>query len=163
METFGTSATKARFAFDWCSGPLATTIRSRLRAANLRSTQQRVSLAGLLFVAGERHVTAKQLYREAKALNLPVSLATVHNTLAQFREAGLLREIAVCSSTAWYDTDTGSHCHFFDEDRNVVSDIPYDIARDLRILPPRGRKVIGVDIVVRLRGDDEIANQSSVK
>jgi Fur family transcriptional regulator, iron response regulator len=155
METFGISKGGARSAFDWQSGPLATSIRARLQAANLKPTQQRVALAGLLFASAHRHVTAKQLFREAMALNLPLSLATVHNTLGQFLAAKLIREIAICDTTVWYDTDTGSHSHFFDEDSRRVSDIPYDVVNDLKIVPPRGRKVVGVDIIVRLRADDE--------
>ncbi len=129
-------------------------IRARLRAADLRPTQQRVSLAGLLFVAGERHVTAEQLYGEAKALDMPLSLATVYNTLRQFVEAGLIREIALYGSTVWYDTKTGPHCHYFDEDRNQLSDIPFDLTKNLKITPPPGRRVVGVDVIVRLRDDD---------
>jgi Fur family transcriptional regulator, iron response regulator len=155
METFGNPKGNARSNYGWSSGPLATTLRSLLRAVKLHPTEQRLGLAGLLFVAGERHVTARQLHGEAKALDLPLSLAAVKNTLAQFVAVGLIREIAVSDSAVWYDTNTSSRCHYLDEDRNVVSDIPYDIGKDLKILIPKGRKIVGVDIIVRLRVDDE--------
>lgn len=155
METFGLTPSRSRIAYDWRGGPLATTIRMRLKAADLRPTQQRVSLGGLLFVAGDRHVTAEQLYCEAQALRMPLSRATVYNTLQQFAEAGLIREIALYGSTIWYDTKTGPHCHYFDEDRAILSDMPVDLASQLTITPPPGRKVVGVDIIVRLRDDDD--------
>lgn len=156
METFGGEKSRARIAYDWRGGPLARMIRQRLQAAGLRPSRQRVSLAGLLFVAGDRHVTAEQLFREAQALDMPLSLATVYNTLRQFVAAGLIREIAVFGSKVWYDTDTGSHNHYFDESRQRLSDIPEDLTQNLKIEPPPGYRVVGVDVIVRLCDDDAL-------
>ncbi|MCW2286422.1 Fur family iron response transcriptional regulator [Rhodoblastus acidophilus] len=156
METFGGEKSRARIAYDWRGGPLARMIRQRLQAARLRPSRQRVSLAGLLFVAGDRHVTAEQLYREAQALEMPLSLATVYNTLRQFVAAGLIREIAVFGSKVWYDTNVGSHSHYFDENRQRLSDIPEDLTKNLKIAPPPGYRVVGVDVIVRLCDDDAL-------
>ncbi|MHA1165245.1 MAG: Fur family transcriptional regulator, partial [Alphaproteobacteria bacterium] len=70
-------------------------IPETLRDARLRPTRQRVALAELLFAKGDRHLTAERLHEEAVSNDVPVSLATVYNTLHQFTEAGLLREVAV--------------------------------------------------------------------
>ena len=70
-------------------------LRGKLRQARLRPTRQRIALGWLLFGRGNRHLTAEMLFEEARAAKLPVSLATVYNTLHQFTAAGLLREIAV--------------------------------------------------------------------
>ena len=51
---------------------------------------------------------------------VPVSLATVYNTLHQFTGAGLLREVAVDGSKTYFDTNTSDHHHFFVEDDNEV-------------------------------------------
>jgi Fur family iron response transcriptional regulator len=67
----------------------------RLRSAGLRPTRQRLALARLLFGQGDRHLSAEELHAEAVAHKVPVSLATVYNTLNQFTEAGLLREVVV--------------------------------------------------------------------
>ena len=69
-----------------------------LREAGLRPTRQRLGLARLLFENGDRHVTAEQLHSEAADANLRVSLATIYNTLNQFTEAGLMREVMVASA-----------------------------------------------------------------
>jgi Fur family iron response transcriptional regulator len=156
METFGGEKSRTRIAYDWRGGPLARMIRQRLQAAGLRPSRQRVSLAGLVFVARDRHVTAEQLYREAQALDMPLSLATVYNTLRQFVAGGLIREIAVFGSKVWYDTNTGSHSHYFDESRQRLSDIPEDLTKNLRIAPPPGYRVVGVDVIVRLCDDDAL-------
>jgi Fur family transcriptional regulator, iron response regulator len=144
----------AKPAFDWKDGALARLVRDKLRAVELRPTRQRVSLASLLFVAGDRHVTVDQLFDEAKALRMPLSRATVYNTLHQFVAAGLVREIALYGSKVWYDTKTGSHCHFYDEGRANLFDMAEDVAQQLTIVPPKGKKVVGVDVIVRLADDD---------
>lgn len=129
----------------------AQEIAERLRAAGLRPTRQRVALARLLFEGGDRHVTAELLHEEAQSRNVPVSLATVYNTLHQFTQAGLLREVAVEGAKAYFDTNTSNHYHFFCEDSGKLMDI--DTA-DIRIdgIPkaPDGMAISRVDVLVRL-------------
>lgn len=150
----------AKPTYDWKNGALAKLVRSKLRDVELRPTRQRVSLASLLFVAGDRHVTVDQLFAEAKALRMPLSRATVYNTLHQFVAAGLVREIALYGSKVWYDTKTGSHCHYFDEDDAVLFDMPVDLTQQLQITPPKGKKIVGIDIIVRLADDGESAPEA---
>src|SRR5258708_32324203 len=100
--------------------PTRPAIRARLRQAGLRPTRQRMSLAELLFGRGNRHLSAENLHEEAMVHRVPVSLATVYNTLHQFTQAGLLREFAVGGSTTYFDTHTSDHHHLFVEDYNVV-------------------------------------------
>jgi len=66
---------------------------------------QRMALAWILFAKGDRHVTAEMLYDEATRAQIPVSLATVYNTLHQFTDAGLLRQVAVDASKTYFDTN----------------------------------------------------------
>ena len=70
----------------------------RLKRAGLRATRQRLELGRLLFRNGHRHVTAKQLYDGSLAAGMQVSLATVYNTLNQFSDAGLLRQVVLNAS-----------------------------------------------------------------
>lgn len=123
-----------------------------LRDAGLRPTRQRISLAEILFSTGNRHVSAEQLHEEALTARVPVSLATVYNTLHQFTEAGLLREVAVDGSKTYFDTNTSDHHHFFLENENMVVDIPGDgLMIDNVPLPPEGMEVVRVDVIVRVR------------
>lgn len=126
-----------------------------LRMAGLRPTRQRVALAELLFGGPHRHVSAEQLQAEANAANVNVSLATIYNSLHQFRQAGLLREVAVDASRSYFDTDTSDHHHFYIEDEQRVVDIPAS-AITIQNLPdpPEGMKVMHVDVVVRVRRQD---------
>jgi Fur family iron response transcriptional regulator len=122
-----------------------------LRGAGLRPTRQRVALARLLFAEGNRHVTAERLHEEALVSRVPVSLATVYNTLHQFTGAGLLREVAVEGAKTYFDTNTSNHYHFFCERSGELLDIS---TGDIRIegLPeaPEGMTVSRVDVLVRL-------------
>jgi Fur family transcriptional regulator, iron response regulator len=127
------------------------TTAERLKTAGLRPTRQRVLLANLLFGAGDRHVTAEMLHEEAVAAGERVSLATVYNTLHQFKSGGLLREIALDGQRAYFDTNTSNHNHFYIEKGGVLMDIPGDAIRvDGLPEPPPGMRISHIDIVVRL-------------
>jgi Fur family transcriptional regulator, iron response regulator len=124
----------------------------RLRSAGLRPTRQRLALARLLFDRGDRHTTAEQLHAEAVAANIPVSLATVYNTLHQFTGAGLLREVVVEPGRSYFDTNTTEHHHFYNEDSGRLQDIPgCDLAVEKLPSPPQGTLVSRVDVIVRVR------------
>lgn len=127
-------------------------VRDRLHAAGLRPTRQRMALGWLLFGKGDRHVTAEALYEEARGSKTALSLATVYNTLRQFSEASLLREIAVYGSRIWYDTNTGPHCHFYVEDKDELLDVPDDMVAVLKLpVAPTGMEILGADIIVRVK------------
>ena len=129
-------------------------IAERLRAAGLRPTRQRVALARLLFDGCDRHVTAEVLHEEAIARKVPVSLATVYNTLHQFTEVGLLREVAVEGAKTYFDTNTSNHYHFFCETSGKLVDIETASIR-IEGLPqaPEGMAISRVDVLVRLVAD----------
>ena len=126
-------------------------IAVRLRTAGLRPTRQRMALGQLLFQSGDRHVSAETLHAEAIAAGEHVSLATVYNTLHLFKRAGLLRELAIDGTRAYFDTNTSNHNHFFVEDAGELMDIASDGIRvDGLPEPPEGMKISHIDVVVRL-------------
>lgn len=127
-------------------------LKSRLRDAGLRPTRQRIALGWLLFGRGDRHLSAETLYDEAQSARVPVSLATIYNTLNQFTQAGLLREVAVEGSKTYFDTNISDHHHFMIEGEDGLIDIPHS-GLTITNLPslPEGTEIARVDIVVRLR------------
>ena len=115
-----------------------------------------VALGELLFAGSDRHVTAELLHAEALACGEQVSLATVYNTLHQFKRAGLLRELAIDGGKAYFDTNTSNHNHFFVEAEGRLLDIPGDSIRvDGLPEPPAGMRISHIDVVVRLVADEE--------
>jgi len=132
-------------------------LRKRLRAASLRPTRQRVTLGWLLFGKGDRHVTADMLFDEARTVKAPVSMATIYNTLHQFTRAGLLREIVVEGSRAYFDTNPLPHAHFLLEETGTLVDIP---AGDLELIqPPKapdGYEIDRVEMIIRVRAVSKV-------
>ncbi len=127
-------------------------IETRLRDCGLRPTRQRVALGDLLFAKGDRHLTVEELHEEAIVAGVPVSLATVYNTLHQFTEAGMIRVLAVESARTYFDTNVSDHHHFFVEGRNEVLDIPINnIAIGNLPEAPEGMEIAHVDVIIRLR------------
>jgi Fur family transcriptional regulator, iron response regulator len=127
-------------------------VRTMLRRVGLRPTRQRMSLGWILFAKGDRHVTAELLYDEATRAKVPVSLATVYNTLHQFTEVGLLRQVAVDGSKSYFDTNASEHHHFFVEGEDALVDIPgAQVLLDKLPTAPEGYEIARVDVVVRLR------------
>jgi Fur family transcriptional regulator, iron response regulator len=140
------------------SRPFAAAV-DMLRGANLRPTRQRLSLARLLFDHGDRHVTAEQLHSEATDDGVRVSLATIYNTLHQFTDAGLLREVVVEAGRSYFDTNTAGHHHFFELETGRLIDIPADQVA-IGTLPdaPEGSEIERVDLIVRVRRAPQITN-----
>jgi Fur family iron response transcriptional regulator len=123
----------------------------RLKQAGLRPTKQRLALARLLFERGDRHTTAEQLHLEALDANVGVSLATVYNSLHQFTEAGLLREVVVEPGRSYFDTNVSDHHHFFLEGKGELMDIPGEAVQIAALpAPPEGTEVKQVDIIIRV-------------
>ncbi|TLP47181.1 MULTISPECIES: iron response transcriptional regulator IrrA [Cohaesibacter] len=125
--------------------------RDLLVKAGLRPTRQRLSLAELLFAKGDRHVSAELLHEEAESVNVSVSLATVYNTLHQFTQAGLLREVAVEGTKTYFDTNVSDHYHFYLEEDGKVVDIPGGLHVSELPEVPEDMEITRVDVVVRLR------------
>ena len=123
----------------------------RLKEVGLRPTRQRLALARLLFESGDRHVTAEQLHNEALGADSRVSLATVYNTLNQFTEAGLLREVVVEPGRSYFDTNTGNHHHFYHEHSGELRDIPSEEIELQKLpAPPSGQAIRRVEVIIRV-------------
>jgi Fur family transcriptional regulator, iron response regulator len=123
-----------------------------LRRAGLRPTRHRMMLGAVLFSNGGRHVTAEMLHAEAVEANMQISMATVYNTLNQFTEAGLLRQIGVDGSKSFFDTNPSTHHHFYVDQEDRLLDVPEPgIEIDQLPQPLPGYQISRVDVIVHLR------------
>jgi len=129
-----------------------TEAHKRLKQAGLRLTKQRLALGRLLFDGRERHVTAETVHQEANEAGIGVSLATVYNTLHQFTDAGLLRQVIVGNGKVYFDTNVSDHHHFHVESDGKLIDIPGG-SIEVRGVPhtPFGTEIERVDVIVRLK------------
>ena len=125
--------------------------RNTLQNNNIRPTKQRMILAKLLFEKGRRHVSAEEIFDEVKNDNRRISLATIYNTLKQFSQIGLIREIVVDQNKSLYCTNNESHYHLYIEDEGKIIDIPTENI-DLNIPSiPACLKLHNIDVIVRIR------------
>lgn len=124
----------------------------QLRSVGLRPTRQRLALAKLLFDAETtRHVSAEALHAEALEEGIRVSLATVYNTLHQFVDVELLKEVVIDSNRTYFDTNTSRHHHFYEKATGLLIDVPDDSVNvELLKDVPQGMDLTTTEVVFRL-------------
>ena len=123
----------------------------KLKKNGIRPTKQRMVLAKLLFEKGDRHISAEEIFDEIKKEDRKISLATIYNTLKQFRNIGLLKELVIDQNKSIYCTNHDAHYHLLIEDENKIIDIPQENI-DLNIPEiPACLNLHNIDVVVRVR------------
>ena len=123
----------------------------KLKKNGIRPTKQRMVLAKLLFEKGDRHISAEEIFDEIKKDDRKISLATIYNTLKQFRNIGLLKELVIDQNKSIYCTNHDAHYHLLIEDENKIIDIPQENI-DLNIPEiPACLNLHNIDVVVRVR------------
>ena len=123
----------------------------KLSKYGIRPTKQRMILAKLLFENGDRHISAEQLYNEVKKEDRKISLATIYNTLKQFTNIGLLKEINIDQNKSIYCTNHDSHYHLYIENEGKIIDIPTKNI-DLNISEiPACLNFHAIDIIVKIK------------
>jgi Fur family iron response transcriptional regulator len=100
-------------------------IKFLLKDNNITPTKQRLEIAELVF-AKDQHFTAVQLIEQVRDNELPISQATVYNTLCLFESTGLLKTIDLQNDCKFYDTNLHSHHHIYNTSTNVLTDISND-------------------------------------
>ena len=80
-----------------------------LRKAGLKVTQPRKRILELLDEAGNKHVTADDIYRVLIQAGEDIGLATVYRVLSQFEAAGLVVKHNFEGGQAYYELDSGDH------------------------------------------------------
>ena len=55
--------------------------------------------------------------------NEKISLATIYNTVHSFPKKGIFKEINIGNDISYFDTNTSSHHHFYDEQTKELIDI----------------------------------------
>ena len=123
----------------------------RLRSSGLRPTKQRLIICKVLFDRKETfHFTIDNLKKIIeKNTKSKVSLATVYNTVHAFKNSGYLKEISLHGNKTFFDTNSSSHHHFYDEDTGDLSDIKNEDI-NLSKLPstPKGKKIKEINVTI---------------
>ena len=123
----------------------------KIEETGIRATKQRRVLAKILFDKGNRHVSADELYQDVKKEDRKISMATVYNTLKQFTNLGIIREVVVDQNKSLYCTNRKNHYHLYIEDEGKIMDIPLKNI-DLNIPSiPACLQLHNIDVIVRIR------------
>jgi len=130
----------------------------RLRASGLRPTKQRIVVCKILFNRKETfHFTIEQLKKiTEKYEKTKISLATLYNTVHAFQKKGYLKEIPLKGNQTFFDTNTTSHHHFYDEDTSQLIDIK-DENIHLNNLPhvPKEKKIKDIEITIKVVSNNQ--------
>ena len=130
----------------------------KLRKSGLRPTKQRINICEVLFNTEKTfHFTINDLVKmiEFKAKK-KISLATVYNTVHAFKKKGYLKEISIDSHKSYFDTNTSSHHHFFDEDTNELIDCDESDIDKINVRKNiTGKKINSVEVLVRVASDNQ--------
>ena len=138
-----------------------TEFTEKLRTSGLRPTKQRLKICEVLFNRDKTfHFTINDLAKSiSEKLNEKISLATIYNTVHAFKQKGYLKEISINSGKSYFDTNTSTHHHFFDEDTNELIDCDerdIDSVKVKRIMP--GKKIKSLEILIKIASDNHNQN-----
>tara|TARA_Y100000590_G_scaffold117893_1_gene134923 strand:- start:499 stop:915 length:417 start_codon:yes stop_codon:yes gene_type:complete len=125
----------------------------KLRSSGLRPTKQRIEICQVLFERKKTfHFTISDLAALLERnLNQKVSLATIYNTVHSFKKKGYLKEISINSDKSYFDTNTSSHHHFFDESTNELIDLQENEIGNIKLKKTLPRKKIkSVEVLVKI-------------
>jgi Fur family iron response transcriptional regulator len=129
----------------------ASGCEQRLTEHGIRPTSQRVRIAALL-LSDPQHLSAEQILASLRTAGARISKATVYNTLNLFAAHGLIRQLSVDGSRAWFDSNVDPHYHFHDLESGTLIDVPVPAVEFARLPPPPpGTEFAGIDLVIRLR------------
>ena len=134
-------------------------LASKLRSSGLRPTKQRIKLADFLFNREKTfHFTVENLDRAINKKNSEdrISLATIYNTVHAFKKAGHLKEILIKDGKNYFDTNTSSHHHFYDELNQELTDIENNRIELKKFpTPPRGKTIRDVSVIINIDNDNQ--------
>jgi Fur family transcriptional regulator, iron response regulator len=133
----------------------------KLRASGLRPTKQRLKICEVLFNRDTTfHFTINDLVKNIREkLNEKISLATVYNTIHAFKQKGYLKEISVSNEKTYFDTNTCTHHHFFDEETNELIDCNKNDIDTINIkknIP--GKRINSIEVLIKIASDNHNQN-----
>ena len=127
---------------------------TKLRTSGLRPTKQRLLLAEYLFNRDKTfHFTVENLDKAINKKNSEdkIALATIYNTVHAFKKAGHLKEILIKDGKNYYDTNTSSHHHFYDEYTRELIDIDsQEVEIKKTPTPPAGKKIKDIEVTFKI-------------
>ena len=127
---------------------------TELRKAGLKVTLPRLKILQLLESAGQRHMSAEDVYKALMEADEDVGLATVYRVLTQFESAGLVVRHNFDGGHAAFElADSGHHDHMVCVDTGeVIEFMDAEIERRQReIVKQHGFELVEHNLVLYVR------------
>ncbi len=125
----------------------------KLRSSGLRPTKQRLKICDILFNRDKTfHFSISDLMKILQNQdNKKISLATIYNTVHAFQKKGYLKEINIGNDISYFDTNTSSHHHFYDEQTKELIDInSQEVEIKKTPMPPSGKKIDDIEVTFKI-------------
>ena len=122
-----------------------------LKKNSIMPTKQRLEIADIIFKK-HQHFTANEIIERIKTSNLPISQATIYNTLCTFESKGLLKTIDLQNDCKFYDTNLESHHHVYNTSTNKLTDISLDKIEFSKIPEiPKNLELEQTEVLIKVR------------
>ena len=132
--------------------------RKELREAGLKITLPRLKILEILEGAGDRHLSAEDIYKELLGSGEDIGLATVYRVLTQFESAGLVTRHNFEGGHSVFELDDGDHHdHMVCVDTGqVIEFVSAEIERlQHEIAEEYGYELIDHNLVLYVKSKDE--------
>lgn len=106
---------------------MSLTAKELLLKKGVKMTSQRLVITEYLMQTLEHPTADEILAGVAEMLPVPLSRATVYNTLNTLVDAGVIREVLTEPGRTRYDANTFEHHHFVDVKSGKIIDIPQEM------------------------------------
>ena len=123
-----------------------------LKNLNLRPTAQRLAITEILLNKGNLHLTAFALEKLLRKKNFSISRATIYNNLNELSSKGFLKKVLVKKDKMWFDTNLSEHHHFYDEEKDQLTDIDekqIEFSRFPNL--PKGKRLKSLSIIIKVQ------------
>ena len=122
-----------------------------LREYGLKPTSQRLFLFEILFSGQNMHFCAEDLSEVVSKKGCKMSLATIYNNLHHLVEVGLLKKRQISNNRTYFDNNVTDHFHIFDEESNMLMDIPYSDVKFSKLPKlPKNKKIKNINLIINL-------------
>ena len=106
------------------------------------------------------HFTINDILKKiSHEMNEKISLATLYNTVHAFVKKGYLKEISINSDKSYFDTNTSSHHHFYDEDTHELIDCDQSNIDSINVKNNiTGKQINSVEVLIKVASDNQNHN-----
>ena len=127
-------------------------IKKKLLQMGLRPTIKRIAILDILLKQGNVHVCAAKIKDILEIKKKSISTATIYNNLNELSRKGFLKKVQIDKDKMWFDTNLSEHHHFYDEEKDQLTDIDekqIEFSRFPNL--PKGKRLKSLSIIIKVQ------------